>query len=380
MKTQQYHCINNQLICTFTSPGFDLQKAQLVLAFGDVAIITQESFFQKLKDLFPNTDIVSSSSAGEIINDEVHEETVVITAIEFERTSFRWAIAKEKDFTDSYSIGKQLMTQLQTDDINSLFVLADGTHFNCSDLIDGFNEGNSRAIPITGGMAGDGIRFTQTAIGINALPEKGIVVAIGFYGNHLKVGHGSFGGWDQFGPEKTVTRSERDMIYEIDGKNPVDIYNEYLGGIKDELPMNALLFPLAVKRTGTNQPLIRTIMRMDEKEKTMQVAGNLSTGSRVQFMKANFEHLIDGSAIAATKSLVKLSNSTPELAIMISCVGRKLILQKRADEEVLAAKEVLGDSFPIMGFYSYGEFCPLNETPQCEHHNQTMIIITFSES
>ena len=99
------------------------------------------------------------------------------------------------------------------------------------------------------------------------MPGKGVVAAIGFYGEHLKVGHGSFGGWDEFGPEKTVTRSERNIVYEIDGKNAVDIYNEYLGGVKDELPMNALLFPLSVKKAGADQGVIRTITVMDEKEK-----------------------------------------------------------------------------------------------------------------
>ena len=380
MKTQQYHFVNNEMKNIFTAPGFDPVQAQLVLIFGEPSLITDASFFNNINGLFPQALIVSSSTAGEIMNDDVFDDSVVITAIEFEKTTLKYSVARAEQFGDSYATGEYLMKQLQADDLVTVFVLADGTRFNGSEMAEGFNNNNPLHVPVTGGLAGDGTRFLQTFVGAGALPEQGVAAAIGFYGNNLTVGHGSFGGWDEFGPEKTITRSERNIVYEIDGKNAVDLYNEYLGHVKDELPLNALLFPLAVKRAGSDQDVIRTILHMDENAKTMQVGGNLEVGSTVRFMKANFDRLIEGSSMAAKSAFTKFAEREPQLAILISCVGRKLILQKRSDEEVLAAKEIIGNTVPLAGFYSYGEFSPLNASTQCELHNQTMTITTFSES
>lgn len=207
-----------------------------------------------------------------------------------------------------------------------------------------------------------------------------MVVAIGFYGNSLKIGHGSFGGWDEFGPERTITRSDKNVLYEIDGKNALDLYKEYLGPYKDELPGSALLFPLSLKEPGSDQYLVRTILGINEEAKSMHFAGNLPQGSKVRLMKANFDRLIEGSSIAAKNSCSSLLNCNPELAILISCVGRKLILQERTDEEVEAVKGIFPGRTAMTGFYSYGEISPFNQLTRCELHNQTMTITTLSES
>jgi hypothetical protein len=270
------------------------------------------------------------------------------------------------------------MQQLQQPDLRAIFILSDGTHINGSELATGLNDHNPFNIPVTGGLAGDGARFSQTCVGLNKSPEGGTVTAIGFYGSQLRVGHGSFGGWDEFGPVRTITRSHKNVLYEIDGRCALDLYKEYLGPYKEELPGSALFFPLSLKEQDSEKTLIRTILNINEKDKSMVFAGNMPEGKQVRLMKANFDKLIDGSSIAARYTFDKL-NSQPELAILISCVGRKLVLQERTDEEVHAANEIFGDSTFTTGFYSYGEISPFHSGSCCELHNQTMTITTFSE-
>jgi hypothetical protein len=233
---------------------------------------------------------------------------------------------------------------------------------------------------VTGGLAGDGARFSRTFAGLDLVPEEGNVVAVGFYGDHLKIGHGSFGGWDEFGPERTITRSEKNILFEIDGKNALDLYKEYLGPYSEELPGSALLFPLSIREPDSNEHLVRTILSINEQEKSMLFAGNMPEGSKIRLMKANFDRLINGSSTAARNSFSSLENGSPELALLVSCVGRKLILQERTDEEVQAVKQIFGDQTSLAGFYSYGEISPFNPNTRCELHNQTMTITTFSES
>jgi hypothetical protein len=310
----------------------------------------------------------------------VYDNSIVVTAVQFEKTTIKCRITNIKQHINSHETGKHLMKELMADDLKAIFIISDGTHINGSELVVGLNENNPQHIPVTGGLAGDGDRFRKTFVGLNQLPQEGIIIGIGFYGNSLNIGHGSFGGWDEFGPTRIITRSEQNVLYEIDGKNALDLYKEYLGPYKDELPGSALLFPLSLKEPGSNEHVVRTILSINEQEKSMLFAGNLQQGSTVRLMKANFDKLIDGSSVAAKNSFTSLANGDPQLALLISCVGRKLILQGRTDEEVAAAKKIFNDNVPIAGFYSYGEISPFTPSARCELHNQTMTITTFSES
>lgn len=375
MKTKQHHYLNNAW--KEYPSNLNAAKCQLVLVFGASACIVKPDVYQHLKSVYPNADIIFSSTAGEIINDSVYDDSAVATAIEFEKTKVRCVKTNIKHHDSSFDTGNYLMEQLLTDDLNSVFVISDGTSINGSELVDGLN--NKNGIPVSGGLAGDAARFEKTFTGINEIPSQGNVIAIGFYGKDIVIGHGSLGGWDEFGHERTITKSDKNVLYEIDHKNALDLYKEYLGDYVNELPGSALLFPLSIRLNHSEKNLVRTILSVNEDEKSMVFAGNLPEGSKVRLMKANFDKLIEASSTAATDSFKSIKNHEPDLAVLISCVGRKLILQERTDEEVEAAKDILGEHAAITGFYSYGEISPFNSNVQCELHNQTMTITTFTE-
>jgi len=277
-----------------------------------------------------------------------------------------------------YETGKFLFDALYKEDLNAIFILSDGTRINGGDLVDGLNEQNHKHIPITGGLAGDAARFNKTLVGLNEPASEGNIVAVGFYGHDLQVGHSSLGGWDEFGKERIITKSYQNILYEVDDENALDLYKHYLGPYAEELPGSALLFPLSLNMENAGQNLVRTILGVNDADKSMTFAGNLPEGSKVRFMKANFEKLVTASSIAAEKSRVQ-HDQDPDLAILISCIGRKLVLQDRTEDEVLAAKSIFGPNACITGFYSYGEISPLQPLSKCELHNQTMTITTFSE-
>ena len=352
---------------------------QLVLAFGASGLVNSPEIFNHIKNTFPSAEIVSASTSGEILGDNVFDETVVVTAIEFEKTIIKAVTTNFSDHVNSFEVGKHLMQELITDDLVSVFVISDGSLINGSELVNGLNEHKPKRVSITGGLAGDAARFKHTYVGLNHTAEEGKIVAVGFYGKNIIVGHSSFGGWDEFGRERIITKSDKNVLFELDNENALDLYKEYLGPYVNELPGSALLFPLSIRIDNGTTNLVRTILTIDEQEKSMTFAGNLPVGSKVRLMKANFERLIDASAKAATDAITNLQ-VTPQLAILISCVGRKLILQERTNEEVEAAKHIFGNDTTITGFYSYGEISPFNPNTNCELHNQTMTITTFSET
>ena len=155
------------------------------------------------------------------------------------------------------------------------------------------------------------------------------------------------------------------------------MYKKYLGEQAKDLPGSGLLYPLSIRTKDGKESLVRTILNINEEEKSLIFAGNMPEGNYARLMKANFDRLIEGSSNAAQNSL---HSNKPELAILISCVGRKLVLDQRIEEEVEVVRAVYGDNTAITGFYSYGEISPSFNFATCELHNQTMTITTFSEA
>ncbi len=379
MKTSQHHYIQDKWKTREQSEGFDNATCQLVFMFGAGAIVTKPEVFGHTRSEFPNARIVSCSTSGEIMDEGVFDNSVSVMAVQFDHSSVRCAGIKVNKETNSYETGKSLMKELDADDLVTIFVISESSFSNGSELVSGLNAANRKQIPISGGLAGDADRFMKTQVGLDAVPEEGNVVAIGFYGTRLQISHSSFGGWDEFGTEKLITRSEKNVLYELDGRNALDLYKEYLGPYVNDLPGSALFFPLSMRVEDSENKPVRTILSINEEEKSMTFAGNLPQGSKVRLMKANFNRIINGSSVAARLSLHEGKKKSPELAILISCVGRKLILQDRTIEEVKAARNIYGPKTAMTGFYSYGELSPFSLDNKCELHNQTMTITTFSE-
>ena len=379
MKTQQCIFKSKQWTTISESSDFVASKAQLVLVFGERTCLESLQPYQYLKELYPAANIVINSTSGEIYQDAAHDNSIVATAIEFEKTIVRTTEINIANHHESALVGEKIAEDLAGNELKAIFIISDGSKVNGSALIASLNRKVDESVLISGGLAGDAARFEKTLVGLNSEPEEGKIIGIGLYGNSLQVGHGTMGGWDGFGPEREVTESEYNILYKIGDKAALDLYKEYLGKYVEQLPGAALLFPLAMRETEDAEPVVRTILSIDEENKSMTFAGELPKGSLVRFMKANFDRLIDASAKAAQDSITPFGNS-PDLAILVSCVGRKLVLGQRSDEEVEAAREVLGSDTVITGFYSYGEISPLNPNARCGLHNQTMTITTFSEN
>jgi hypothetical protein len=329
--------------------------------------------------VYPEAIVIVCSTAGEIAGTRVSDDSAVVTALAFEHTEVRSASLSAAEVRDSQDAGEILAQRLAGRDLAHVLVLCDGTHVNGSSLVDGIVSQLPSDVSVTGGLAGDGERFDQTFVFEGPEVSQELVVGIGFYGDSLRVGHGSLGGWDPFGPERLITRSDENVLYELDGRSALGLYRKYLGDYASDLPASALLFPLAVRSATGQDAVVRTVLAIDDEKQTMTFAGDLPEGYYARLMKANFERLIDGATVAARVTCDSIGGATPEFALLISCVGRKMVLRQRIEEEVESVREIFGDTTVMAGFYSYGEISPLTPTGRCELHNQTMTITTFSE-
>ena len=360
----------------YSDTDFTPLACSFVLGFGDRLILQSAEVYERVSKEYPGADTILVSTAGEIAGESVYDNSIVLTAVSMAHTRHKCYSINIADFADSQQAGAALMKTLQADDLSTVLVFSDGGVVNGSELIKGLNDNNPKNISIAGGLAGDAARFQMTLTGLNAAPAAGNIIAIGLYGDRIKASHGSSGGWDEFGPERTITRADKNVIYELDGRNALDLYKQYLGDYVSELPSSALLFPLSLKTGEDEKKVVRTILSISNDGSSMTFAGNMPVGGKVRLMKANFDKLIAAAGDAASETA---TTGRPDLAILVSCVGRKLILKDRIDEEVEAASAMLGRQVPMTGFYSYGELSPKAANNLCELHNQTMTILTLSE-
>jgi hypothetical protein len=355
------------------------EQADLVLGFGLKSLLEGTDIYASIRKRFPKAIIALCSSSGEIHHTEVYDDSLTLLTMSFAKTTLRHQGVNIEDHPDSFTAGAAVVRDLMAENLQHVLIFSDGSLVNGSELVKGLHSVIPDHVPITGGLAGDGANFDYTLVGLNEAPKQGRILAIGFYGDSLRVAHGSFGGWEPFGLEKTVTKSSANELFEINEKNALDIYKEYLGKYASELPGSALLFPLSIQIEDGEDYLVRTILSIDNERSSMIFAGDLPEGSKVRFMKANIDRLVDAASIAANTSLTSFDQIEPDFALLISCVGRKLVLGNRVDEEVEAVAEVFGKGTILGGYYSYGEISPLRQGGSCELHNQTMTITCMQE-
>ncbi len=353
---------------------------QLVLAFGARVLLENAGLFEEMRNMFPDSHIVSCSDAGEIADSQVRDMSIVLTAAYFEKTALSFAEASVSSIEESYRIGKKLAEAVSQEGLAHAMVFSDGLHVNGTQLVKGLNENLPSTVSVTGGFAGDGTEFKKTVVGLDQVAQEGKVVLVGFSGDALKVGYGALGGWDSFGMERVITKSKGTILYELDGKPALELYKAYLGEKANDLPRTGLPFPLRLKRDDSGVEIVRSVLGVNESDQSLQFGGDMPEGATVTLMKANPERLIDDAIRAASMSIEPLGSLPAEFAILISCVARKSILQERIGEEVEAVRSTIGSQVAMAGFYSYGEICPVaSSEKRCYLHNQTMTVTTFSE-
>ena len=350
------------------------EPADMVLVFADHPFFQTDECYTQLRGMFPDAHIVGCSSSGSVSGVEISDGDMVATVVKFESATVRLAAVDIESGKSARESGVQLMAELAAADLRHVFVLSDGLQVNGSELAQGLNQAG---IAVTGGLAGDGTRFGNTWVMADAPARKGRIAALGFYGG-VTVKSGCFGGWEEFGAERIVTRSVGNVVYEIDGEPALDLYKRYLAEQAQDLPASGLRFPLSIQANKSELPLIRTLLAVDETEHSLTFAGDVPQGYISKLMRTNLDSLIENAGLAAAAAR-PASSVTSGLCLVVSCVGRRLVMGQLTEEELDIVRERLGDATAITGFYSYGELAPFSDVMKCELHNQTMTLTTIYE-
>lgn len=379
MNTWQYQYKDNN----WQTPLTPNPDAQWVLVFGDRNLAARADIRQQIQSAFPNAQYMGCSTSGAIAGEQLFDASLVVSVVQFSSTQIVTAtIDQNIAACDSdFEAGKRLVEKLPKEGLRYAMALSTGHAIDGAELVRGLREELPKSVVLTGGLAGDDDRFQETEVWCNGQQSTRLTVLCGLYGDKLNIGHGALGGWIPFGPTRLITKAESNVLYELDGENALALYKKYLGDYAQDLPASALLFPLEVSPKDTpDDAIVRTILNIDEDNQSMIFAGTMPEGYQARLMRANFDRLIDGAMGAAEKAMPSPTDSQPDFALVISCVGRRLLLKQRAEEELEQVQEVVGSNCLTTGFYSYGEISPVSNSLDCRLHNQTMTITTFSET
>jgi hypothetical protein len=363
-------------------PALPEPPPQLVLYFAATSRLKDGApAVRELAERYPGSVVCGCSTAGEILDGHVFDESIVAVFVHFSTTRVAAVMEFTTDGADGRGIGRRAAERLNAPDLRHVLVLSDGLSVNGSALIAGLSEGVGPGAGITGGLAGDGRRFQRTFVGLGDDVGEGRVVAVGLYGPDVRISHGSRVGGSGFGPRRRISKSRGNTLIELDGQPALALYKRYLGDLAAGLPATGLLFPLELtKDLLETTGLLRTILGVDEAEQSLTFAGDMPEGWYARLVKVSSDQLVDGAAGAGLDSMDAGAPAGPGLALLVSCVGRRWVLGQRTEEELEAVIHELPGGTVLAGFYSYGEVCPSAGSAVSELHNQTMTITVISEA
>lgn len=412
--------------------------ATLLLVFAAPGMYDDDAPINELRAVFPHSHIAGCSTAGEIINTKILDDSLTVAIVQFAATRLQVCDAPVSHPHLSLCAGQTIAEELYRPDLRAILVFADGTGVNGAELVRGFGQIIPSGIPIMGGLAGDGARYQRTWVLVDGKPQTHAVTAVGLYGDRLQVGHAAQSGLSAIGGDYSVTSAQGNVVYALDGKPALTVYQEALGELAEALPGTALLFPAAM-RSGLSeaQSVVRTVADIDEQTKSLIFAADVPVGARLRWMQAEASQMVSGASDAARVAFKRtLSRSvagngmgwrigvpTPTLkpqprptdllnaeliakhraagvalldpfegesasddkaaskdtlCLAFSGIARRLLLGAQCDDELFAVMDMLPANTHMVGFYGYGEIAPAGRA--VELHQQTMAITTMRET
>lgn len=371
------------------------ERADLAFVFSSIDISSARLLKTINTSLEERLPIIGCSGAAIISNQGVFKHGLAVMLLGLpEGTHFNLACAKNIKTKTTLNAGRELADGLlynfkDTHRVLSV-IFCDGLIPDGSGLIYGLQERLGRSFPVVGGSASDDLRFLKTHLYFNEELIEDAALGI-LFGGRLNFGLGIKHGLKPLGKPRTVTRAEGNIVYEIDGKPALNLYEEYLNRnafeLRKELKRISVLYPIGIYLSGEEEYLLRNILSI-ESNGSLRLQGGISEGSTIRLMIGTKESALAATRQAAGEAKKGLSlqgmgtkkEKIKNFALVFNSVSRYILLRRDVLKELEIIKDVLGEDTPIIGIYTYGEQAPLRAVSyqgQTYFHNQTIAILTI---
>ena len=227
-------------------------------------------------------------------------------------------------------------------------------------------------LPIVGGISADSWRFDECKQFFNNISSATISPFLLLAGEFdFSVGMDS--GWEPIGEIGTVTKSEGNVLYEINHKPALEFYRDILG----ENTKPTLELPIALyDEFGSFRFMRTTFENYDRNTGAVTYLGNVPMNYKVRITMVNRESILAGAKSSIDQAIRTFPpNELPVIALCFTCSARRVLLGTRTIEESQIVREKIGDRIKFSGFYTYGEFCPISTKLFNEFHNETFVVV-----
>ena len=313
----------------------------------------------EIENLLPNAQIIGSSTAGIICNGKIIDNEISISFSVFEDSFVQVKGYKNISHED---IIKDLNSQIISNNSKLLICFTNTFSFKSEEFLSKLSKQFPK-IKVAGGNSADDYKFEHCFVFSNNCIDCDIVFAC-INSDILQVKEKYILNWLSLGKELTVTKSDGNIVSEIDNKNIFDIYKYYLGEdiIEDPL-LYAIEFPLIFKQNDLE--ITRAPIGLNE-DGSMVFGGEIKTGTKVKFSYADIDFITKYNK----NNLLKDINSKNEAIYIYSCSARRSMLGTYLDDEI----NILNNSGNNTGFITYGEFFYNN---QCNTTNLLNVTTTY---
>lgn len=320
--------------------------------------------------------IIGCTTSGEISSDGQSANSAVLGGIVSDCIEFEFVRIQGLS-TDSAAAGRKLAESFSTVP-RYLQIFSDGLTGNGCALLKGIADGFRANVPVAGGAAGDNGDFHKTFQFDRGRICSDAVCGIGFHGD-FRLGTAVRSGWVPIGLSKQVTKARGKVVYELNGEPALNVFERFLGHHAEKLPAIGVEYPLGFMKPARaghldHQYILRATMSVDRLERSITFAGEIPEGAMVNLTCGDKDSVLAAAGTAAKEARNAMGDANPELIFCYSCVASRIVLGNRTGEEIERVREQFGPQIPILGFYTYGEYCPVGMEACNDLHNETITL------
>lgn len=335
-----------------------------------------------------NIQIFGATTAGEFISEDIEEGSVVILLLDINPAYFKLEFLETSPQTALQNANKLGVTGKETFTNPAFIIATSGVTLAGEPIVEGIIAGFGKSssspdkeVTVFGGKAGDDLALESTFVFTNKKSNDCGIVALVIDQDKIDVRGIATCGWNAIGTAKTVTKSEGNVVYTIDDKPALDMLINYLGvEIKQEDDKEIVTFlsswyyPLQLERENAD-PVIRTAMFANSKDRSLICSGNVPQGSKIKFsLPPDFDSI--EKVVAECKSIKEDAQQQADALIMFSCVSRYLSFGLVIKEEIEQVQKIW--DAPMAGFFTYGEYGK-SQTGKNEYHNNACCLVALKE-
>ncbi|MDX1547573.1 MAG: FIST N-terminal domain-containing protein [Rhodothermales bacterium] len=328
---------------------------------------------------YPGLQLIGGTTHGELSSEGFAEDSVALMLFHSERVAFRAGVGEGVRADPEGAARRAVATAKEglTQPVRLGLTVPEGLGLDMKVVTDTLHAAIGPDASVCGGLAGDQIRFEQTYQFCNGRVYSDAVPVLLFTGP-LRVATGVASGWVPMGEAHRLTKTEGQTIIEIDGEPAREVWDRYFGSFAIRGSRNQFAIYPDGAEGNTSREFYLCAPSHFQEDGSLVMLNPVIQDARLRFTDATREQVLEGAGTSAAAARAGYEG-TPDAALVFSCAGRHAWLGTQIGRELGLLQEHIGTAVPAVGFYTYGEICPLPGAPTPYTHGTTFVTVLIGE-